>query len=231
MSSIPISFQKIKVLNYVKSEYVRYLVTISDKGSQWDRSSVFDRKDLEGLRDQLNAILEEATLAEKLNISEELSDTISMANASDPLCAKCDYAMSKDCVTCLSELQSPLERQLFLALRRERIYFKPQYGICRQGQPIYTEGRKFDDPVNNFKDVLTIVDFFIPAKGAKICVYADGFTYHGLTQEQVQHDRNIDEQLKAFGYNVIRFSGKDIREDMQKVICEIKAVIDLKFVL
>lgn len=63
-------------------------------------------------------------------------------------------------------------------------------------------------------------------RGIKLCVYTDGHSYHERTEEQAQRDRNIDRKLQELGYQVLRYTGKDIHEKMDKIINEIKNWLD-----
>lgn len=79
---------------------------------------------------------------------------------------------------------------------------------------------------NNFKNVLTIADFYIEIRGVKLCIYTDGHTYHERTEEQAQHDKRIDRKLQEFGFKVLRYTGKDVREGMDHIVREIKQWIN-----
>jgi very-short-patch-repair endonuclease len=91
-----------------------------------------------------------------------------------------------------------------------------------RGQQISVVGRTYGDKVNNFRDVLTVVDFYIEKRGVKLCVYTDGHTYHERTEEQAQRDRNIDRKLQELGFQVLRYTGKDVNENAVKIIEDIK---------
>ena len=130
--------------------------------------------------------------------------------------------MSSRCKECLFILQSPLERQLFLSLLKSYIRFEIQYPLNWYGETISIEGKSYGDKNNNFKEVLTVVDFFIEKRQAKLCVYTDGHTYHERTEEQAQRDRNIDRKLQEFGFTVLRYTGKDVKENPEKIIYEIQ---------
>ena len=136
--------------------------------------------------------------------------------------------MTRECVTCLFVLESPLERKLFLELKRAGINFQPQYGLNRLGVNISVEGKSYSNPENNFKDLLTKVDFYIEKNDIKLCVYTDGHTYHERTEDQAQRDRNIDRTLQEFGFQVLRYTGKDVKEDTLKIINDIKKRVDKK---
>jgi hypothetical protein len=222
MAKLPISFQKLKTTDIKDNVIVNYLVTITEKGSYWGKTAIVDRKEIVRLRDELEEILLDSTTSEILKVSEDKALKIDTAHKNDLLCKSCEYKMTNNCVTCLFELQSPLERKLFIELRRANIYFYAQYGLNRNGESVYVKDKSYDHPTDNFKEVLTIVDFYIEKQGTKLCVYTDGHTYHERTEEQAQHDRNIDRKLQELGFQVLRYTGKDVHERPDKIIGDIK---------
>ena len=222
MAGLPISFQKIKVTNYLNIEEVKYLVTIIGKSTYWNESAIANRSELIKLKEEIEKVLAASTTAEILRISEVEAATIDKAHASDPLCKDCCYKMTHHCKTCVIVLQSPLERKLFLEFHKSFIKFQPQYALNYGGQPISTEGKSYNNPNNNFKDVLTVVDFYIEKKGVKLCIYTDGHTYHERTEEQAQRDRNIDRKLQELGFQVLRYTGKEVNENMSRIIGDIQ---------
>lgn len=229
MARLPISFQKIKTKNYQNIETVQYLVTVSEKGSYFDKTALCDRAELIKLREELDKVLADSNTAEILKVSEDRATTIDNAHKSDKLCRDCELKMTHNCVTCLFQLQSPLERKLFLELKRANIYFQPQYPLNWLGQQISIDGKAYNDPKNNFKEVLTVVDFFIDKSGVRLCVYTDGHTYHERTEEQAQRDRNIDRKLQELGFQVLRYTGKDVNDDTTKIINDILKWTDKNF--
>ena len=221
MARLPISFQKIKTKDYQNIDTVKYLVTVSEKGSYFDKTALCDRAELVKLRDELDKVLADSNTAEILKVSEDQAATIDNTHKSDKLCKDCEFKMTHNCVTCLFQLQSPLERKLFIELKRANIYFQPQYPLNWYGQQISIDGKTYHDPKNNFKEVLTVVDFYIDKSGVKLCVYTDGHTYHERTEEQASRDRNIDRKLQELGFQVLRYTGKDVNEDTTKIIGDI----------
>lgn len=226
MAKLPINFQKIKIKDYNNQETVKYLVTVSDKGTYWEKTAIVDRDDLIKLRNNLERVLADSTTAEILKVSEEKAEKIDVAHKSDMLCRSCEFKMTYHCDTCLFTLQSPLERKLFLELRRANVHFQPQYALNWYGQQISINGKTYGDPTNNFKDVLTVVDFYIEKQNTKLCVYTDGHTYHERTEEQAQRDRNIDRKLQELGFQVLRYTGKDVNENSYKIISDIQAWVE-----
>jgi hypothetical protein len=237
MPNLPIEFQKVKVSREsvslsldpkprVKTEVVQYLVTVSEKGQFWKTTALCSRQEIIDLRDKLNKLLADITTAELLSIPEPQAKAIDTAYSQDALCQSCEYQLTHNCTTCLFTLQSPLEQKLFLGLKRANISFEVQYGLNWRGEHVTTEGKTYNDPRNNFKEVLTIPDFFIEKNRQKLCIYTDGHTYHERTEEQAQRDRNIDRKLQELGFRVLRYTGKEVNENLIKVISEVKNWID-----
>jgi hypothetical protein len=230
MARIPISIEKIKVEQSSNSrevdnetgESVKYLVSIFEKNESWNRSILADRNELIKFRDEINLCLEKTTTAEVLKISKEKARIVDDYYSKDPLCESCKLKLTFNCKTCLFGLQSPLERKLFLELSKTRIRFQTQYALNWQGENISIEGKTYNHPQNNFKDVLTIVDFYVERRDTKLCIYTDGHTYHERTEEQAQRDRNIDRKLQELGYQVLRYTGKDVKENIGKIIQDIE---------
>lgn len=225
MPRIPISITKLVTKNHKGQEFLKFLVKIEDKNSSWNKTIECDRKDLERFSEQIIAELGIQTVAELLNISAEQGEILENAYKTDPLCKACKYQKTSKCVPCLLEIKSPIERILYLEMNRAGIYFKMQYGIGRDGHYVDVTNRSYNDPSHNYKDVLTIADFFVNMKWSKICIYTDGHNYHERTEEQALKDRSQDRELQKFGYKVLRFTGKEVRENCNKVIQEIKTFI------
>lgn len=216
----PASIHKVVKENSLSSAIeFEYFFMLKNSQSDWKTTVVCSQQQLIDLRDTLNKLLNEASLAEKLHITEEQAILFEKKYKFDALCKNCQHQRTDYCKVCLLELDSPLERQLYLSLKEEGIYFKHQYPINRYGERANQSG------VNYFDDLLTKVDFYITYYNKKICVYADGHTYHERTEEQALRDRNIDRQLQEMGYVVLRYTGKEIRDNSAKIIADIKRLI------
>lgn len=228
MGRIPIEIKKIKIDNGKKgyqsdvSESVEYLFTLVEKEQKWQKTFICDRDELLKLRAEIDELIEETTTAEILQLTPEKAQIVDDHYKTDELCKNCSYKLTYKCKECLFVLQSPLERQLFLELSKSYIKFQTQYPINWYGQNISIEGKSYGNSSNNFKDVLTVVDFYIEKKQTKLCVYTDGHTYHERTEEQAQRDRNIDRKLQELGFQVLRYTGKDVKESCGKIINDIK---------
>lgn len=222
MARVPISFTQFTQTTGLGKKLVKYLVRIENKNSSWDQVFECDRKDLERLLKDLDNVLGESSLSELLGIPEEQATIIEAAHRDDPLCQGCKFKGTWRCVPCLIEIQSPIERILFLELSKAGIDFKIQFGISHYGNSLNVKKRSYEDPIHNFKDVLTVADFYIRVRDAQLCVYTDGHTYHERTEEQALKDRSQDRKLQQLGFTVFRYPGKAVRENPSKIVQEIK---------
>jgi len=225
--AIPIQIEKVIVGSSNDEDgYATYQIIVSERGHKWDRMFRCSEKDLIRLKEKITQILNDTTIAEKLGISSKQANELEKHYESDKLCKNCQYKLSNSCLTCIFELQSPLERKLFLALKNNFIKFNTQWPLNWHGEKISIAGKTYDNPDNNFKDVLTVVDFFIEKRNTKLCVYTDGHTYHERTEEQAQRDKKIDRKLQELGFQVLRYTGKDVNENVENIVGEIKKWIE-----
>lgn len=65
------------------------------------------------------------------------------------------------------------------------------------------------------------LDFFIEAPGVKLGVEIDGHDFHERTKEQARRDKERDRALVAAGFTVLRFTGSEIYNDVDKVVSEV----------
>ncbi len=233
MARIPIEFEKIKRVykdfgrgDSSEKEITEYLISIDEEGYKWRKTIRCGLKELTDLRDKISRLIESTTTAEKLNITNDKANILDRHYSEDEFCSNCNYKLSNYCLTCVFDLQSPLERKLFLALNQKYVRFKTQYPLNWKGESISIAGKSYHNPKNNYKEVLTIVDFYIEKKGVKLCVYTDGHTYHERTEEQAQHDKRIDRKLQELGFKVLRYTGKDVNENTDEIVDEIKKWIN-----
>jgi len=228
MARIPIEIEKIKRIyrdlrsddNSLK-EMTEYLISVNEKGQNWSKTIRCGLDELTELRDKISELIESTTTAENLNITNDKANILDKHYAEDELCQNCNYKLSNDCLTCIFDLQSPLERKLFLALKDNRVRFKSQYPLNWKGENISIAGKSYNNPKNNFKEVLTVADFYIEKRDIKLCVYTDGHTYHERTEEQAQRDKRIDRKLQELGFQVLRYTGKDVNENTDIIVAEI----------
>lgn len=190
MAKIPIEIIKIKRIyksfrsdDNSENEVTEYLISVTEKGQNWNKTIRCGLKELTKLRDEISELIESTTTAEKLNISNNKANILDKHYADDKLCQNCNYKLTSNCLTCVFDLQSPLERKLFLALNKEYVRFESQYPLNWKGENISIAGKTYNNPKNNFKDVLTVADFYIEKRDIKLCIYTDGHTYHERTEE------------------------------------------------
>lgn len=234
MARIPISISKIfkdrnpyrrnklVVKREVESDailYESFLIEIEEKTKNWNLSLNTSRSDLIQFRDKLNEVLGFSEISKQFNCSIHEAEKIFSYQESEAICKSCNQK-NKICFDCIYTCQSPLEQKLFVALKSEGIDSELQRRIRKDGT-----GYSKNIPIDK-KTILTLPDFYIETFEKKICIYADGHTYHERTEYQALRDRNIDRELQNFGYVCLRFTGKEIRENIEKVIETIKVSMD-----
>jgi hypothetical protein len=200
----------------------KYQITLYHRDKRFNTSITCTRLQLSELETKLKKVLADTTSHAILKVSEEKANAIVQNYKQDPLCRDCDLKLSQNCVTCYLILQSPLERKLFLELKRAKLQFKTQFAIDKDGYPTIATGRQYDNSEFNYKDVLTIADFYIQSGSTKLCIYTDGYTFHAMNKEQDAKDKAIDRKLQQFGYVVLRYTGKEVNTNINNIIDDIK---------
>jgi hypothetical protein len=131
-----LSFRKIKVWRQASiSEGTYdtvYRVVITKKNCDWTQVSNCSCKDFEDISNDIDAMLATDTLAEKLSTTEEKANKIQHHYNTDEISSDCKFRLRPECLTCLFALDSPLERNLFVALTEEGIFFTPQHPLHRR---------------------------------------------------------------------------------------------------
>lgn len=190
--------------------------TISIKLGGWDLQSDFREQHIISLRDRINELLGFQEIADTFHCSIEDAEKISKYhNDRRNSCDACQLKM-KACHECVIICQSPLEQDMLIALKLNELEPLLQLRINKDGKSYpYTE------PVDK-DNILTLPDFYLENENTKLCIYADGHTYHERTEYQAKRDRSIDRELQSLGYKVLRFTGKEIRTELDKVIEDIK---------
>ncbi|WP_163713758.1 DUF559 domain-containing protein [Mangrovibacterium lignilyticum] len=204
----PVSIQLIKKGTY----------KLSIKLDNWEMSREITENALKGLLEEINNVTGLTKISETFNCSGEDAKRIREfwdLRSNWTLCNKCKFKWH-ECFDCIIKCDSPLERNLLLELRAQEIKPVIQRRINKDGS--YYEFPKEID----FDHILTIPDFYVEKEGAKLCVYADGHTYHERTEKQALRDRNIDRELQKLGFKVLRYTGQEIRKDVSLVVENIK---------
>jgi hypothetical protein len=101
------------------------------------------------------------------------------------------------------KIESPIERAFYVRLRLYVKDLEPQYSIFAEG--------------HNYR-----ADFAIPSK--KIVFEIDGHEFH-KTKEQRTSDAQRERDLKVAGWNVIRFTGTEIHNDIDGCIEDARKLI------
>ena len=190
--------------------------TISIDLGNWSLKNDYSKWDLIKIRDRINELLGFQEIADTFHCSIEDAEKISKYhNDRRNSCDECQLKM-KACHECVIICQSPLERDMLIALKLNGLEPQLQLRINKDGKSYpYTE------PVDK-DNILTLPDFYLENENTKLCIYADGHTYHERTEYQAKRDRSIDRELQSLGYKVLRFTGKEIRTELDKVIEDIK---------
>ena len=189
---------------------------------RWEVSIQVNENALKELRQQIDVVTGLTKISEIFNCSGEDAQKIKDfwdQKSNWKLCNGCNFKW-EECHNCIIKCQSPLERDLLLELRKQNINAFLQRRINK-------DGSQYDLPKEiDFDNILTIPDFYIEAEKAKLCIYADGHTYHERTERQALRDRNIDRELQKLGYTVLRYTGQEIRKDCSLVVENIKSNMD-----
>ncbi len=199
-------------------------------GDSWTLSEIVSQGALDKLREEINNATGLTSIMTNFNCSDIEAKKIKEFFDKKPddywwgreyknsydICRRDRDCPVKDCYNCVINCQSPLERQMLLELHKNGLTAILQRRINKDGS--YYDAPKDVDS----ETILTIPDFYIEKGDTKVCIYADGHTYHERTESQAQRDRNIDRELQRLGYIVLRYTGNEIRNDCQKVIDNIK---------
>lgn len=175
---------------------------VSDRDLEQLQKAISDARGLSKIKDDFSCTLEEAT---------KIRDAWGYGKSGNYECKKCSLK-GVECYKCLFVCQSPLEQAMFWEFRKRGIDVVLQRRIRK-------DGSFYDAPEEVEKEtILTIPDFYLEKDGTKLCIYADGKTYHYNNENQGIRDRSIDISLQNLGYKVLRYTGSQIRDDVSKVI-------------
>ena len=195
----------------------RFLFTFKNKKNEL--TAVLHSKDVESIYTEIGKNL---GINSNVGFSErEIDEIVKFQNCNKNLCFSCKHRM-RECYRCVNVCESPIERDLFLGLRNVGLDPLLQVWISKRNGQMYPREANF-----SLSDCLTRPDFYFENANGKFCIYADGFTYHNKSEEKVGKDRNIDNKLQNFGYRVLRFTGKRIREELNSVISEIRSAVEV----
>ena len=192
----------------------------------WCLKHFVDDNDLQAMVHKINEVRGIGSIIQLFNCTEEQArellaiwgegpsynrpGTKGFLIAQEP-CKKCEFKR-EECFKCQFICESPLERSLFLELRKRNINPILQRRIRK-------DGSVYDYPAVVEKEtILTIPDFFLESEKGKVCIYADGKTYHYNNEYQGIRDRSIDIALQNLGYKVLRYTGSQIRDNVAAVV-------------
>ena len=189
---------------------------ISFSLGSWTMSQEVYDSDLKRLVDSINQVRGLSEIMNLFNCNEEQATKLRSCWGEDGTspeddCKECSFKR-KECFKCQFICQSPLEKSMFLEFRKRGIDVVLQRRIRK-------DGTYYDYPEEIDKEtILTIPDFYIESKNNKVCIYADGASYHYNNENQGIRDRTIDRELQNLGYKVIRYLGAEIRNNINEVI-------------
>lgn len=194
-----------------------YKISISLDG--WELNRIVSSKAIADLQKEINEATGITKIIEVFQCSGEearrIRDFWEMKNIKYWCTKDCSFKW-KECYACAIMCQSPLERDLLLELRKNDFNPILQRRINKDGS-FYEFPKELD-----FDNILTIPDFYIETPQTKLCIFADGHSFHERTQHQALRDRNIDRELQRIGYKVLRYTGLEIRNDCSQVVENIK---------
>lgn len=209
--------------NPIKIELVNkdeFKITI--KLDNWELSKLVTESALKELQKEINNATGLTKISDTFNCngddSRKIKDFWDNKGLSEKCKKECIFKWV-ECFNCVIKCQSPLERDLFLELRKNNFHPILQRRFNKNG-----DFYDFPDKID-FENILTIPDFYIEGK-EKLCIYADGHTYHERTENQALRDRNIDRELQRFGFKVLRYTGQEIRKNCSLVVENIKKNIE-----
>lgn len=114
---------------------------------------------------------------------------------------------------------SPIELFLLQGLYIRKKVPEIQMGFYRNGEIYPNYYKMAEEEIFITQDkLITSSDFYYPKE--KLAIFCDGVEYHNKKK-----DKKIDESLKAIGIEPLRFSGKRISEELEKVLDEIENVL------
>lgn len=195
---------------------------ISLEMGDWKVSKLVTERALKNLQEEINKVTGLTKISEVFNCNGDASQKIKNFwedRRSRVLCNKCLFKW-KVCFDCVIKCDSPLERDLLLEMEKQKLTVIMQRRINKDGS-FYEFPKELD-----FHNLLTIPDFYLEKNETKLCIYADGHTYHERTEKQALRDKNIDRELQKLGYKVLRYTGKEIRSDCEQVVLNIKSHIE-----
>jgi hypothetical protein len=191
---------------------------LSIKIDSWELRQLVSDKSLASLKTQIEQVTGLTKIAETFDCTGTEAENIKdywNALKTRVQCNSCKFKW-KVCYDCVIKCDSPLEKDLLLELKKSKI-------DCVMQRRFNKDGSFYEFPQElDFDTLLTIPDFYIETDKEKLCIYADGHTYHERSEKDALRDRNIDRELQKLGFIVLRYTGKEIRSDCEAVVENIK---------
>ena len=212
-----------RILEISRKDRDKYVVNISIVNGWVLSKEVYD-SDLQSLVDSINEVRGLNQIMKLFNCDEKQAIQLRKnwgedGTRPDNDCKDCKFKRI-ECYKCRFVCQSPLEQAMFLEFRKRGIDVILQRRIRKDGT-YYDYPKKVDG-----NTILTVPDFFIENEKAKVCIYADGATYHYSNENQGIRDRTIDIALQNLGYKVVRYLGSQIRNDVEKVVDSVMMAVE-----
>jgi len=176
--------------------------------SGWTLTQDISEFEILKIRNKINDLLGLSKISDTFNLSINDSEIIMDFHKKNNICCNTCTMKFIECDKCVLICQSPLERDLLLALKSVGLDSSLQQRINKDGK-IYDNSSEIDK-----EQILTIPDFYLAKGSKKFCIYTDGHTYHERTEYQASRDRNIDRELQILGFEALRYTGKEIREQL-----------------
>ena len=214
-----------KIIEIARIDSDRYEIKV-DMSNGWYLANVVYDNELQSLTDSINEVRGLNQIMTLFNCDEKQALKLRRCwgedgTSPDSDCKDCKFKR-KDCYKCQFVCESPLERAMFLEFRRRGIDIVLQRRIRKDGS-FYDYPEEVD-----VETILTVPDFYIEGKQNKVCIYADGKTYHYNNENQGIRDRTIDIALQNLGYKVVRFLGTQIRSNVKEVVDSVIQAVEGK---
>lgn len=128
----------------------------------------------------------------------------------------------------LYDCESPIEQILAMEIERSRLcdigYFNPDIELIG-----YDKQAKIECGKANYRvDFLFEVAYKknkIPYKLGRFVIECDGYQFHRSTKEQLDYENKRTRDLQKEGYEIIRFSGREIIKSPHMCVREITRII------
>ena len=164
---------------------------------------------------------------EMLNSSNTLKNKLPLSNwVEDDLKSYINLAKT-DFNDALADCESPIEQALALAFIHSGIHYFTHF-TDRKIELVITKQATLNACGNKYRTDFLISVFYKTRKGNILKMFAiecDGHDYHEKTKKQVAYNNQRERDLKAAGYEVVRFSGSEIYKDARGCVQDLMKII------